>query len=136
MSIQNVAQSCTHADAFEQRLQAVGLRSVTAVYVLAGAALVLLFAPALVVLIVSFTSGLSPRFPLPGFICFMASFNNILVSLFLRDAVTDMLPIRMWQDLKGTLDITIATLSGVLIVATVAVMLLMQRLVGLSRRLT
>jgi ABC-type spermidine/putrescine transport system permease subunit II len=71
-----------------------------------------------------------------GFICFMVSFDNIPVSLFLRDAATDMLPIRMWQDLEGKLDVTIAALSGVLIVATVAVMLLMERLVGLSRRLT
>ncbi len=67
-----------------------------------------------------------------GFICFMASFDNIPVSLFLRDAATDMLPIRMWQDL----DVTIAALSGVLIVATVAAMLLMERLAGLSRRIT
>jgi len=71
-----------------------------------------------------------------GFICFMASFDNIPVSLFLRDAATGMLPIRMWQDLEGKLDVTIAARSGVLIVATVAVMLLMERLVGLFRRLT
>jgi len=71
-----------------------------------------------------------------AFICFMASFDNIPVSLFLRDAATDMLPIRMWQDLEGKLDVTIAALSGVLIVATVALMLLMERLAGLSRRLT
>lgn len=71
-----------------------------------------------------------------GFICFMASFDNIPVSLFLRDAGTDMLPIRMWQDLEGKLDVTIAALSGVLIVATIALMLVMERVAGLSRRLT
>ena len=71
-----------------------------------------------------------------GFICFMASFDNIPVSLFLHDAATNMLPIRMWQDLEGKLDVTIAALSGVLIVLTIAVMLLMERLTGLSRRLT
>lgn len=71
-----------------------------------------------------------------GFICFMASFDNIPVSLFLRDAATDMLPIRMWQDLEGKLDVTIAALSGVLIVFTVGAMLVMERLTGLSRRLT
>jgi putative spermidine/putrescine transport system permease protein len=70
-----------------------------------------------------------------GFICFMSSFDNIPVSLFLRDAATDMLPIRMWQDLEGRLDVTIAALSGVLIVATLALMALMERLTGLSRRL-
>ena len=71
-----------------------------------------------------------------GFICFMASFDNIPVSLFLRDAATDMLPIRMWQDLEGKLDVTIAALSGVLIVLTVAVAALMERFTGLSRRLS
>ena len=71
-----------------------------------------------------------------AFICFMASFDNIPVSLFLRDAATDMLPIRMWQDLEGKLDVTIAALSGVLIVATVGLMLVMERVAGLSRRLT
>lgn len=70
-----------------------------------------------------------------GFICFMSSFDNVPVSLFLRDARTDMLPIRMWQDLEGRLDVTIAAASGVLIVATVALLVLMERTAGLSRRL-
>ncbi len=70
-----------------------------------------------------------------GFICFMSSFDNVPVSLFLRDAKTDMLPIRMWQDLESRLDVTIAAASGVLILATVALMLVMERAAGLSRRL-
>lgn len=70
-----------------------------------------------------------------GFIAFMSSFDNVPVSLFLRDAATDMLPIRMWQDLEGKLDVTIAALSGVLIVFTVALMIVMERVTGLSRRL-
>ena len=49
---------------------------------------------------------------------------------------TDMLPIRMWQDLEGKLDVTIAALSGVLIIATVALMAIMERVTGLSKRLT
>ncbi len=39
------------------------------------------------------------------------------------------------KDLEGKLDVTIAALSGVLIVITVAVMVLMERFTGLSRRL-
>lgn len=70
-----------------------------------------------------------------GFICFMASFDNVPVSLFLRDANTDMLPIRMWQDLEGRLDVTIAAASGILIVVTVALMIAMERSAGLSRRM-
>jgi putative spermidine/putrescine transport system permease protein len=71
-----------------------------------------------------------------AFISFMSSFDNVPVSLFLRDAATDMLPIRMWQDLEGKLDVTIAALSGVLIIATVALMAIMERVTGLSKRLT
>lgn len=71
-----------------------------------------------------------------AFFAFMASFDNVPVSLFLRDARTDMLPIRMWQDLEGKLDVTIAALSTVLIVLTLIAMVIMERLAGLSRRIT
>jgi putative spermidine/putrescine transport system permease protein len=70
-----------------------------------------------------------------AFVCFMASFDNIPVSLFLRDAATDMLPIRMWQDLEGKLDVTIAAASSALIILTIILAVIMERLVGLSRRL-
>jgi putative spermidine/putrescine transport system permease protein len=70
-----------------------------------------------------------------AFVCFMASFDNIPVSLFLRDAATDMLPVRMWQDLEGRLDVTIAAASSALIILTIALAVVMERLVGLSRRL-
>jgi putative spermidine/putrescine transport system permease protein len=65
----------------------------------------------------------------------MASFDNIPVSLFLRDAATDMLPVRMWQDLEGKLDVTIAAASSGLIILTIILAIIMERLVGLSRRL-
>jgi putative spermidine/putrescine transport system permease protein len=65
----------------------------------------------------------------------MSSFDNVPVSLFLRDARTDMLPIRMWQDIEGKLDVTIAAVSGVIIVLTLALLLIMERLSGLSRRM-
>ena len=70
-----------------------------------------------------------------AFMAFMSSFDNVPVSLFLRDARTDMLPIRMWQDLEGRLDVTIAALSGVIVLITLALMLVMERATGLSRRL-
>ena len=42
----------------------------------------------------------------------------------------------MWQDLEGKLDVTIAALSSVLIIGTVALMAIMERTTGLSKRLT
>ena len=70
-----------------------------------------------------------------AFLAFMSSFDNVPVSLFLRDARTDMLPIRMWQDLEGKLDVTIAAVSGVMIMITIAALIVMERAAGLSRRL-
>ena len=70
-----------------------------------------------------------------AFIAFMSSFDNVPVSLFLRDARTDMLPIRMWQDLENRLDVTIAAVSGVMIAFTIAALLVMERVAGLSRRI-
>lgn len=70
-----------------------------------------------------------------AFFAFMSSFDNVPVSLFLRDARTDMLPIRMWQDLEGKLDVTTAAMSTVLIALTLVAMLAMERIAGLSRRI-
>jgi putative spermidine/putrescine transport system permease protein len=65
----------------------------------------------------------------------MSSFDNVPVSLFLRDASTDMLPIRMWQDLESKLDVSIAAVSSLMVLITLVLMLLMERLTGISRRI-
>lgn len=70
-----------------------------------------------------------------AFFAFMSSFDNVPVSLFLRDARTDMLPIRMWQELEAKLDVTTAAMSTVLIALTLIAMVTMERLAGLSRRI-
>jgi len=70
-----------------------------------------------------------------AFLAFMSSFDNIPVSLFLRNASTEMLPIRMWQDLESLLDVRIAAISGVLVFTTLVLMIIMERIAGLSRRM-
>lgn len=75
---------------------------------------------------------------LPGvaagaFIAFMASFDNVAISLFLADARSEMLPIRMWHNIESNLDVRTAAVSGVLISITVVAVVLMERLVGISR---
>lgn len=75
---------------------------------------------------------------LPGvaagaFIAFMYSFDNVAISLFLSDARSEVLPIRMWHIIESNLDVRAAAVSGVLITATLGLMLLMERLVGVSR---
>ncbi|WP_348935900.1 ABC transporter permease subunit [Aquabacter sp. CN5-332] len=68
-----------------------------------------------------------------AFIGFMASFDNVAISLFLADAHSEVLPIRLWDLIENMLDVRAAAASGVLIAATVLLMLVMERLTGLSR---
>jgi putative spermidine/putrescine transport system permease protein len=70
-----------------------------------------------------------------AFLAFMASIDNVPVSLFLSTARTDMLPIRMWGMMESTLDPRIAAVSGVLIAAAFLLMLVMEWTVGLTRRM-
>jgi putative spermidine/putrescine transport system permease protein len=70
-----------------------------------------------------------------GFLAFVASLDNVPVSLFLAGPRSDMLPIRMWGMMESTLDVRVAAVSGVLIAAVLILMLVMERLVGLTRRL-
>lgn len=77
---------------------------------------------------------------LPGiaagaFIAFMASFDNVAISLFLSDARSEVLPIRMWNIIESNLDVRAAAVSGVLIAATIVLGVVMERLAGISRYL-
>ena len=70
-----------------------------------------------------------------GFLAFMASFDNIPVSLFLADERTEVLPIHLWQQIDTNLDVRTAAASGVIIVFTIVLMVLAERLAGLTRQL-
>ncbi|MFZ5779729.1 MAG: ABC transporter permease [Pseudomonadota bacterium] len=78
---------------------------------------------------------IAPGMVAGAFLAFMASIDNVPVSLFLSTARTDMLPIRMWGMMETTLDPRIAAVSGVLIAAAFVLMLLMEWTVGLTRRM-
>lgn len=71
-----------------------------------------------------------------AFLAFVASLDNVPVSLFLTNARTDMLPIRMWGMIESTLDVRVAAISAVLIVSVIVLVLVMDRLVGLTRRVS
>ena len=78
---------------------------------------------------------IAPGIAAGAFLAFMASIDNVPVSLFLSTARTDMLPIRMWGMMEAALDVRLAAISGVLITAAFLLMLLMERAVGLTRRM-
>jgi len=78
---------------------------------------------------------IAPGIAAGAFLSFIASIDNVPVSLFLSNARTDMLPIRMWGMMESTLDVRVAAASGVLIAAVIVLVVVMERLVGLSRRM-
>lgn len=61
---------------------------------------------------------------LPGvlsgaFLVFMNSLDNVSVSLFLADARTSVLPVRLWRMIEESLDVRVAAISGVTIVMAI-----------------
>lgn len=68
-----------------------------------------------------------------AFLAFMASFDNVAISLFLADARSEVLPIRLWNLIENLLDVRAAAASGLLIAVTLTALLIMERVTGISR---
>ncbi len=69
-----------------------------------------------------------------AFLAFFASLDNVPVSLFLLGARTEVLPIHLWQIIETSLDVRAAAASGALILFTLAVMVLAERVAGLTKQ--
>ena len=76
---------------------------------------------------------LAPAFLTSGLFAFLASMDNYPISIFLVDAWHKTLPILMLQYLEENPDPTIAAISSGLIVLTIVVLVISDRLVGLRR---
>jgi putative spermidine/putrescine transport system permease protein len=70
-----------------------------------------------------------------AFLAFMASFDNVPVSLFLADERTEVLPIHLWQQIETNLDVRTAAASGLIVMATLVLMTLAERFAGLTRQM-
>jgi 5-hydroxyisourate hydrolase-like protein (transthyretin family) len=70
-----------------------------------------------------------------AFLAFMASFDNVPVSLFLADERTEVLPIHLWQQIETNLDVRTAAASGLIVVPTLLLMFVAERLAGISKQL-
>jgi putative spermidine/putrescine transport system permease protein len=64
---------------------------------------------------------------------FMVSFDNYPVSMWLADAQNDPIPMLIYRKATGVFDPSVAAISTLLIGLAVAVVLIMERLVGLKR---
>jgi len=70
-----------------------------------------------------------------AFLAFMASFDNVPVSLFLADERTEMLPIHLWQQIETNLDVRTAAASGVIVIGTLILMVLAEKFSGLTQQM-
>ena len=77
----------------------------------------------------------APGIAAGAFLAFMASFDNVAISLFLSDARSEVLPIRMWHIIEANLDVRAAAASGVLIAAAIVLMLALERIAGVSKHM-
>jgi putative spermidine/putrescine transport system permease protein len=67
-----------------------------------------------------------------SFVAFLSSFDHVPVSLFLSDARTEVLPIKLWQILEASLDVRVAAVSGVIVLVTLVGLVLAEGLFGLG----
>ena len=65
-----------------------------------------------------------------GVVAFLTSFDDVPVSLFLADARTQVLPIRLWAILEGSLDVRVAAVSGIVVILTALGLIIADRAVG------
>jgi putative spermidine/putrescine transport system permease protein len=70
-----------------------------------------------------------------AFLAFMASFDNVPVSLFLADERTEVLPIHLWQQIETNLDVRTAAASGLIVMATLVLMLVAEKFAGLTQQM-
>ena len=76
---------------------------------------------------------LAPAFLTSGLFAFLASMDNYPISIFLVDARHKTLPIQILQYLDEQPDPTIAALAASMIMLTLLVMVVGDRLVGIRR---
>src|SRR5437868_4674886 len=78
---------------------------------------------------------IAPGLGAGAFLAFMASFDNVPVSLFLADERTEVLPIHLWQQIETNLDVRTAAASGLIVIVTLLLMLLAERTAGLTKQM-
>ncbi len=77
--------------------------------------------------------ALAPAYLVSALFAFLASMDNYPVSIFLTDARNKTLPIKMLQYIEESPDPSIAALSTLILLATLALLITADRAVGLHR---
>ena len=76
----------------------------------------------------------APAYLTAALFAFLASMDNYPVSIFVTDARTKTLPIKMLQYIEESPDPSIAALSTLILIATLLLLFVADRAIGLHRR--
>jgi putative spermidine/putrescine transport system permease protein len=68
-----------------------------------------------------------------AFFAFNISFDEAVLSLFLRTPTLTTLPVQIYGQLEFSPDPTVAAVSTLMILITIVLMLILDRMLGLSR---
>jgi putative spermidine/putrescine transport system permease protein len=74
-----------------------------------------------------------PGLAASGFLAFLLSFDETVISLFLSGPRASTLPVEMIRYVEGRTDPLVAALSAILVLGTICIVLLVERLAGLMR---
>ncbi|MGL5138474.1 MAG: ABC transporter permease, partial [Beijerinckiaceae bacterium] len=77
--------------------------------------------------------GLAPGLAAAGIMSFLISFGEVTVTSFLTTARITTLPVRIYAEASFSLEPTVHAISAILILVTVAMLLLLNRVVRLDR---
>jgi putative spermidine/putrescine transport system permease protein len=77
--------------------------------------------------------GLAPGLAAAGIMSFLISFGEVTVTSFLTTARMTTLPVRIYAEASFSLEPTVHAISAILILATMAMLLLLNRVVRLDR---
>lgn len=76
---------------------------------------------------------LVPNLVAGAIFAFVTSFGNITLSIFLSSASTVTLPVRIFSFVESSYDPTVAAVSSIVILIALAIILISERLVGMSK---
>lgn len=76
---------------------------------------------------------LMPNLMAAAIFAFVTSFGNVTLSIFLAGAASVTLPVRIFTFVESSYDPTVAAVSGVVIIATLVIILIAERLFGMSK---
>jgi putative spermidine/putrescine transport system permease protein len=80
---------------------------------------------------------ISPALISGALFAFIASFDELIISIFVSDTFTKTLPVKMWEGIRLEIDPTLAAIASVLIAISVAMLLSVEllRMVGKKREI-